>query len=581
MKIIHFIKQVFTIAIGFLVSLLFLLFITVFALSQLTPRHTNYEPTKNSVLELNMEGRIVELVPASLFGSNKGTMDLKVVKKVICQATDDRHINGIYLNLSYLQAGWPVLEEIREALLAFKKKGKTIVAYSDYYTQKSYYLASIADEIVLNPSGILEFRGLSATVDFYTNLFENIAIKPIVFRIGDYKSAVEPFCLNKMSEESKRQTRTYLNHTYAHFLTNIGLSRNITVSKLKEFAHNLSATLPEDALEATLITRIGYAQQAKDLLKEHLHKVDGTTSPPFIPYQYYATPKEATSISITHKIAVMVAEGEIIDGLTAFGYIGSKDFVKTMQAIQADTTIKAVVLRINSPGGSVLASDVMWKAIEELKKTKPVVASMSDMAASGGYYIAAPCHYIFAQPTTLTGSIGIFGILFDTTKLMQKIGIERDVVKTAPSADFLHPRTTCSETESKFMYRMLQKSYDAFLYKIAEGRGLKLEQVENLASGRIFSGIAAQQNGLVDALGGLEAAIEKAVALAALAGKYNVCYLPLPKSKLEELLKYTSISLKMEAFSMLAKEYPILNHFQIIHRHKGLQAILPYIIDVE
>lgn len=572
MNIKCFIKQVVTIAIGFLIALLSLCLIVVFTFLKLTSTHSS-QVENNSVVSFNMEGQVVECMPVSLFGSNKGMINFKVVVRAIQQAAKDNRIAAIYLDLSYLDVGWATLEEIREALLAFKKQGKTIIAYGDYYTQKSYYLASMADEIMLNPSGLLEFKGLSATVDFYTKLFENIAIKPIIFRVGTCKDAVEPFCLTKMSEESKNQTSACLQSTYDHFLTKISSVRDIKVSALKEYANNLSAALPNDALHANLITRIGYKTDAKKLLKEKLK------APSFISYKAYDASVPLSNL--VNKIAVLIAEGTIGSGSGKTGYVGAHDFVKTLKVIQKDDSVKALVLRINSPGGDVIASDIIWKAIEEFKSVKPIVASMSNMAASGGYYIAAPCHYIFAQPTTLTGSIGIFGIFFDPAKLMHKIGIYRDVVKTAPSADFLNPRVNCSELESKFVYKMLQQNYNAFLHKVSNGRGLNLSAVEKLAGGRIYTGLAAQNNGLVDELGGLEAAIAKAAALAKLTQKYSVCYLPRPKTKLEQLLSYTANNIKMEALDSLVQECPILNHYQVLSKSCGLQAMIPYTIHID
>ncbi|CCM10263.1 Protease 4 [Cardinium endosymbiont cEper1 of Encarsia pergandiella] len=572
MGIKSFIKQVFTIAIGCLISLLSLSYIVLFVLSRLTATDIS-EVASNSVLSFNMEGRVVERMPSGLFGSNKGVVNFKVVTKAIHEATKDHRISAIYLDLSYLYAGWAVLEEIREALLAFKAQGKTIIAYADGYTQKSYYLASVADEIILNPSGWLVFKGLSATIDFYTKLFEHISIKPIIFRIGACKDAVEPFCLTKMSEESKNQTKAYLESVYDHFLTKIGSTRNIAVAALKAHANNLSAVLPNDALRAHLITKIGYATDAKRLLKEKLK------SPAFVSYIHYTT-SESASNSV-NQVAVVMAEGEIVNGSSSTGYIGARGFIKTIKAIQEDSNIKAVVLRIHSPGGNVAASDIIWKAIEELKSVKPVVASMSNVAASGGYYIAASCNYIFAQPTTITGSIGIFGMLFDPAALMHKIGIYRDVVKTAPFADFLEPRLSCSEQESKFMYKVLQQSYDDFLRKVANGRGMDIASVEKLAGGRVYTGAMAQNNGLVDGLGGLESAIAKAAALAQLTDQYSICYLPRPKTKLEQLINYTTGNIKMEVLHSLVEEYPILNHYQLLSKPCGIQAILPYTIHID
>ncbi|WP_339044630.1 signal peptide peptidase SppA [Cardinium endosymbiont of Tipula unca] len=580
MKTAHFIKQVFTVAVGFFVSLLFLLLITIWGVSQLASNDSSkHEVRVNSILQLNMQGRAVELVHESLLGSNKGIIDLNLIKKAIHKAKDDSRIKAIYLELSYFDAGWAALEEIREALLSFKKQGKTIVAYGDSYSQKSYYLASVADEIVLNPSGLLEFQGLSVTIDFYTKLFENICIKPIIFRIGAYKSAIEPLCLNKMSEESRKQTGDYLSLLHEHFLKNIGLERNIKVSKLKEFAHNLSVVLPTDALYNKMITKIAYEEESKKSLVQQFNESDATVNKYFVSYKHYTHLNQQPDVA--NNIAVVVAEGQIINGVSSAGYVGASDFVRTIERVKKDPDIKAVVLRIDSPGGSVLASDIMCQAIEELKEVKPVVASMSNVVASGGYYIAAPCHYIVAQPTTITGSIGIFGILFDTTKLMQKIGIECDVVKTSPSADFLNPRTTCSQEESKFFYKILQSHYETFLQKVSKGRGLSMNKVKSLASGKVYAGTVAKQNGLVDELGGMEKAIEKAASLANLTGTYRIGCFPYPKTKLEQLLEYTSSNIKMELLSSLAEEHQILNHLQAIRKRQGWQAILPYTIDIK
>ncbi|WP_419241153.1 signal peptide peptidase SppA [Cardinium endosymbiont of Nabis limbatus] len=572
MKIKRFIKQVFTMAIGFLISLLLLSFIIVFGFLKLTSKSSK-SVENNSVVVFSMEGRVVEWMPISLFGSNKGMIDFKVVKKAIHQATKDNRIAAIYLDLSYLDVGLAALEEIREALLAFKKQGKTIIAYADHYTQKAYYLASLADEIILNPSGFLEFRGLSATFSFYTKLFENISIKPIIFRIGACKDAVEPFCLTKMSEESRNQTKAYLQSFYDHLLTKISVSRDIKVAALKEYANNLSAVLPNDALSAHLITKIGYKTDAKKLLQEKLK------SPSWISYRSYSASEAPPNL--VDNIAVLIAEGEIVNGSIRAGYVGAYDFVKILKTIQEDSNIKALVLRINSPGGDVCASDIIWKAIEEFKAIKPVVASMSNVAASGGYYIAAPCHYIFAQPTTITGSIGIFGILFDIDGLMHKIGINSDVVKTASSADFLHPRVSCSELESKFMYKMLEGNYNDFLRKVSNGRRLDLVAVEKLAGGRVYTGSVALNNGLVDELGGLEAAIAKAADLAKVTSKYGIRYFPRRKRRLEQLLYYTTDGVKVELLESLVQEYPILNHYQILSRPYGVQAMLPYTIHID
>ncbi|MBX9890015.1 MAG: signal peptide peptidase SppA [Amoebophilaceae bacterium] len=591
MRIIRFIKQVFTVAIGCMVSFFILMpmvGILFVSLSKLASKKLPYKPRENTILELKLMGNIVETVPVSLFDDKKGQSDLKVIKKVIHEATADQHIKALYIDISHMNANWAVLAEIRSALLAFKKMEKLIVAYGDCYSQKSYYLASLADEIVLNPSGYFAFQGLSATIQFYTNLLNKIAVKPVIFRIGDYKTFVEPFSLHEMSKESRQQTRSYLDYIYEHFLSQIGLARNISIPKLREYANNLSAVLPEDVLQAGLITKIGYKEETKELLKDQICKTikdkdkDKDKEVQYATYDsYYASIKQASDA--VDKVALVIVEGEIIDGSSKPGYVGANDFVNTLKTIQRNDAVKAVVLRINSPGGSVLASDAMWYAIESLKKVKPVVASMSGVAASGGYYIAAPCHYIFAQPTTLTGSIGIFGLWFDTSELMQKIGIEQDVVKTAPSADFLNPRTSCLESESRLMFKILGSNYDTFLDKVSAGRGLTIDQVRKVASGRVFAGIEAAKNGLIDELGGLEVAIEKAATLAKLNGKYTTYYMP-SKTKFQELLDLFVGNLKTKLWTILFREESFLfqqiQGMQVMHKKKGMQVMLPYKIEV-
>lgn len=582
MRVFDFFKQVLAVAIGFIFSLLFLSFLAALVVFQITSNKTPYL-TKNSVLELNLQ-QVVELSPNSILEYNNTITDLHTIQKTISRAAQDTSIKGIYLNVSNLQAGWAILEEIRNALLEFKQTKKPIIAYGNSYSQKAYYVASIADKIMLHPYGTLELKGLALTVNFFTNLLKNIGIDSTILRIGAYKSALEPFYLNKMSNESRQQTQCYLNTTYNYFLNNIGKTRKITIDKLKGLVENLAATLPTEALQANLITHVGYEQDAKSLF---MSKGLGTNPPSssqdhcFVDYYRYASIKEKnTNLS---KVAVMLAEGTITHGQSSLGYIGSKDFVNTMQALIKDSSIKAVVLRINSPGGNFFDSDVMWKAIDELKQHKPIVASMSNFAASGGYYIAAPCHYIFAQPTSLTGSIGIFYMLNDATKLMQKIGIEKDVVKTAPSADFLSPRTTCSETELKVLYKYLQQGYDAFLEKVSTGRKLDLNYVKNIASGQVFTGIAAQQNKLVDELGGLQNAIAKAADLANLTGKYAICYVPYPKSKLSILFDHIISNIKMHALFNFADKAILDKKHKIYSKnsfYENMKAIFPYDMDI-
>lgn len=580
MQLRYFVKQVFTIAAGCLLCLLALFFVLIYGISIVTSRGPSQVAT-NSVLTVNMDGHIAESMPGSLLRGNTSSINASVLREAIGQAAQDKRMCAIYLNCSYINASWAALEEIREALLAFKNKGKTVIAYGDYFTQKAYYLASVAHEIILPPSSTFDFKGFSATIYFYTKLFEKLSIKPLIFRIGNCKDAVEPFFLTQMSQESKKQTEAYMTSLYEHFLAKISVARDIAVSDLKQHADNLSAVESNDALRAGLITRIGYQTDIKKILKDQFK------SPSYITYKEYNRLQPLSTPAKADKIAVLITEGQIVPGSNSPGYIGAHEVVKILKEIEEDSAIKALVLRINSPGGSALHSDIIWKAIEEVKAVKPVVASMAGVAASGGYYIAAPCHYIFAQPNTITGSIGIFGLLFDPSVLVNKIGIDVDVVKTAPSADFLYSRFTPSDVESKCMYKSLQESYNQFLNRVATGRGLSIKDVEPLAGGRVYTGLVAQSNGLVDELGGLEAAIAKAASLANLNQKYGVCYLPRSKTKLQQLISYTRGDSQVNLLNTCLEQHPILHHLSDLNRYHTLskpylvQAMLPYTVSID
>ncbi|AWN82192.1 signal peptide peptidase SppA [Candidatus Cardinium hertigii] len=593
----RFFKQVCTIAIGCFMALMGLCLLMVYVFSFAIGTDKKYAIKESSILTLSMQGKVIEInAPedslCSLFevGKEKNrNIDLRKLKRSIQAATTDERIEAIFLKVSPLfNGGWAALEEIREALLSFKKAGKPIVAYgAPSYTNKSYYIASVADDIVLHPEGQVLFKGLAATVYFYTKLLQQLSIEPVIFRVGKCKSYVEPFCLNQMSAENRQQIEVYLSDIYNHFLGNISLARNIPVPKLKQLAHNLSAILPCDAQQAALVTKIDCEEGARELFQKQYVKTTNKKDINFIDYRNYLWDKRVAAkqdqAACKNRVAVIVAEGEIVDDRSSDpNYLGGDTFIRNIKAAQEDPTVKAVVLRINSPGGLAYVSESMWRAIEELKKTKKVVASLSDVAASGGYYMAAPCHYIFAHPTTLTGSIGIFALLFNPEPLMQKIGIEQDVVKTAPSADWGVSRIKCTLEETKLINRCLQEGYANFLYKVCKGRNMTLTQAEAVADGRVYTGKMAVANGLVDALGDLEAAVVKAAELAELTEKYETIYFPFPRSRWERLISYIDkgISGKEPMLTALQKEYPFLQQLARTRSQQGIQALLPYTVAI-
>lgn len=567
------IKQVFATLLGCILALLVfslsLVWIATRSVSHV-PKQLRLNKQLDSILVLKLSD-IHEVVPnPKLFTDDtvhymQQCSTLYSICNSIKRAGEDQKIKAIYLNLSDLHTtGLAVLEELRSSLVAFKKCGKPIVAYADEYYQANYYIASVADKIALHPGGSFMFHGFSLKTEHYANLLQKLGVSVVVSRRGRYKSAVEPYTLTKMSKEAREQHKEFLDTAYAHFLENIAKARGLSVKRLRCIACNSPIGFSTEALKQRLITDICSEKQVKLIFSRLLqtdtsaHKkegqdtgengqispeeavdVGGAGEPKYnwVPYQYYRPIKRSSSKNLP-KIAVLVCNGTIVDGAFQNRYtIGHEIFCKNVRSIMRDPSIKAVVLRVNSPGGSALPSALMAEAVEGLKESKPVVASMSNCAASGGYMVAAPCNYIFAQPTTLTGSIGVFWIAFVTQQLYEKIGITSDMVKTAPHADLLDPNAFQDEKKFSIMDRYIGEEYDRFLNHVAKCRNLKRGHLEKIASGRVFTGLAAKSNGLVDQVGGLEDAIAKAASLARLDNQeYDVVYLPRPKSKLELLL---------------------------------------------
>jgi protease-4 len=515
-------------------------------------------------------------------GEQEQVIDLLALKDVIKHAAVDSNIQGIYLEANALKAGWASLEEIRNALLSFQKSGKFIVAYGEHYTQKTYYLASLADDIVLHPEGMFPLRGLSQTVFFYKALLDQLEVAPQVFRVGEYKSAVEPFIRQDMSQASKHQSSELLNAIYDHFLANIAIARGLKKTSIRAMADALLVVMPRDACCAKLVSQVGHFDDAESLIKTKL-SLAREASINYVSFNKYALLKK-TLQSSKKQIAVLIAEGNIVDGFGAPGTIGSKDLASSLRTIREDDSIQAVVLRINSPGGSALAADVLWKELILTKARKPVVASMSDVAASGGYYLASACTHILAHPTTITGSIGIFGLFFDIHALLSnKLGITTDAVKTGSSADlFENPGRPLNNHEKTMIQKVVDKGYNTFLERVAAGRQVNKQAVARVAGGRVWTGKMAQEKGLVDELGGLETAIQVAAKLAAIGDEYAVSYWPRPQTLPEQVLSGWKNHVSSETvLSTLQANFPVFKHMQELIDMTGIQARLPYIIEIE
>jgi protease-4 len=412
--------------------------------------------------------------------------------------------------VSSLSAGMATIEEVRNALIDFKKSGKFIIAYSEVYSQGAYYLSSIADKIYLNPEGMIDFRGLSSEIMFFKGALEKLDIEAQIIKVGTYKSAVEPFILDKMSEPNKQQVSSFLGSMYDHLLSEISKSRKISKESLFSIADSAKIRAPKDALTYKMVDGLKYKDEVLDELKK-LTKIDKKKDIKSVSLEDYTAKEEIKEESSKNRIAVIYANGEIISGEGDDETIGSERISRAIRKARTDDKVKAIVLRINSPGGSALASDVIWRETVLAKKTKPVIVSMGDVAASGGYYIACAADSIFAQPNTITGSIGVFGIIPNMQKFFKnKLGITFDGVKTGKFADLGSISRPLTEGEKMIIQLEVNKVYDTFTKKVADGRKKDQNYINSIGQGRVWSGTEALNIGLVDRLGDINDAIASA-----------------------------------------------------------------------
>ncbi|SKC56695.1 signal peptide peptidase SppA [Ohtaekwangia koreensis] len=541
----------------------------------------------NSVLHLKLDAQITELqtenplegLPFSSEGPKIGLLQLK---EVIKHAKDDASIKGIYLEVSYPMAGFSTIEEIRQSLLDFRKSGKWVIAYDEVMSESAYYLASAADKIYLNPEGEVEFNGLTIEISFFKRLFDKLEIKPQIFRVGEFKSAVEPFILEKMSPENRLQLTELANSIYGFTLQRISESRNIPVEKLKEISDKMLVHNAAEAKQFGLVDELLYKDQLTENLKGRLN-LSESDDIKFIKYTKYR--KSFSSYkSSKNEIAVIVADGTIMPGKAddQQQVIGADTFVEEIRKARTDDDIKAIVIRVNSPGGEFRASDMMWREIQLAKKAKPVIASMGDYAASGGYYMAMGCDTIVAQPHTITGSIGIFGMMFDMSGFLgNKLGITFDEVKTGEFGEMYTVSRPLTEAEKNFWQKNLNDHYDTFTGKAAEGRGISVEEIKKVASGRVWSGAQATERKLVDVLGGFDDAVRIAAEKAGVADDYKIRFYPKHKAFLEQLMTQLEENAKTDAIkSELGESYIWYQQLNKIKNYQGTQARMPFEIQL-
>ncbi|HAH24692.1 MAG TPA: signal peptide peptidase SppA [Prolixibacteraceae bacterium] len=545
--------------------------------------------SSNSLLFLKFDYDIVDRAKKSPFegldfGMFQGEKEVGLNDLLDCirKAKNDDNIKGIYLNPMDIQAGMASVEEIRNALKDFKTSGKFIYAYGEYLTQKAYYLVSVADTLAMNPQGSVDFRGLGGEHTFYKKALEKLGIEVQIIRHGKFKAAVEPFILDKMSNENRLQTETYLKSIWNEMLTDISASRHLSVAELNAIADQVSSFRRADfAQQKKLVDRLKYKDQVINDLKKLTDTPDREDLNAIDIHKYVKVPEPRTQKGLARKkIAVIYASGSIDASVSGDG-IKSEDLSRTIREARRDSSIKAIVLRINSPGGSAYGSEVIWREVKLAAQSKPVIASMGDVAASGGYYIACAANTIVADRTTITGSIGIFGMIPNVQKLMtDKLGITQDVVTTNAHSDMISLTRPMTTFERDLMQQTIEDGYQTFITRVGEGRKMVIADVDAIGQGRVWAATDAKGIKLIDSYGGLTEAIALAKKMANLEN-YRIINLPKQKDTFEELMKEFSGSAKASLLKdELGENYKYYQQLHSIISEKGIMARMPYDIDI-
>ena len=576
-----------------LTGVVFFIFGIVALLGMTFSEPTATQVTPHSVMMLQLKGSLTERSQedplAFLLGDTYQGYGLNDVLAAIRKAKEHPDIEGIYIQAGYLNAGFASLEEIRNALLDFKESGKSIVTYADTYTQGLYYLSSVADKVLLNPKGMIEWKGLAASPVFYKELLEKVGVEMQVFKVGTYKSAVEPYIATEMSDANREQVSMYIHSIWQHMVKQVAEARQQTPQRLNEAADEMLMFQPaEKCLTYGLADALVYKDEVEDLLKQQC----GLSEDDEVNYLSLEAMKHLQNAQPKDKsgqiVAVYYASGQIVDyavesPLTAGNepMIVANKVIADLKKLQKNDDVKAVVLRINSPGGSAYASEQIWHAVSQLKREKPVIVSMGDYAASGGYYMACNADTIVAQPTTLTGSIGIYGMFPNTQKLTEKLGVHFDGVKTNRYADFGSFGRGLNEGEKGLMQRYVNEGYDLFLTRCANGRLMTKEAVDKVAQGRVWTGADALECGLVDVLGGLDTAIGIA-ARKAQVESYTLQAFPKQSGFLEALLEMnpTEYLQRMYLGGQAAELYSTLQQINHWDCYDPIQAIVPYDLSI-
>lgn len=579
-----FLKYFLAVIAGSMVSAFFFLMGLVIFISILASSSSQeVKVDDNSLLVLDINGPVIERASDDPFEQIVSELSgqiapagLNQILASIKKAKEDDRIKGIYIESGLLMAGYATIEEIRNALIDFRESGKFVYSYAPVYTQGAYYLATAGDKIYLNPTGMLDFQGLSASYTFYKGTLEKLGIEMQIFKHGEFKSAVEPYILEKLSDAARHQSEVYLNSIWNHVLAKVADSRSLNMEALNQTASQAPVLMEDSLLLASgLIDGFKYKDEVLSELKsltgieekEDLNAINvGKYSSVYLPGKKKGLEK--------NKIAVIYAEGAIDGGSS--GGIQSDDLSRTIREARRDSSIKAVVLRINSPGGSGLGSEIIWREVKLTKEVKPVIVSMGDLAASGGYYIACAADSIVAHPSTLTGSIGVFGMIPNTEDLLKKIGVTTDRVKTNEFADFPVLDRPFSANEKQLMQGYIERFYGVFLKRCADGRKTTVAAIDEVGEGRVWSGENALSINLVDKLGGIDDAIAIAAGMAELES-YRLVELPEVLTPIEQIMKSMSENASARIGSLLlGEQYQVLKTINDLQTAHPVQARLPF-----
>lgn len=541
----------------------------------------------NTILYINFSQPINDRTPTpSLFDAlspeKSDAIGLNDILKNLEKAKVDPNIDGIYMELSFVQAGISKLEEIREAMIDFKKSGKFIITYSEYMSQGAYYLSTVSDKIYLNPKGMLLFKGLNAQVIFYKGLLEKLSVEAQIVRHGQFKSAVEPYMLDKMSKASRKQTQTYINSIWNSMLRSIAKSRNLEVSDLNKIADNLEIFNPELILKNGLIDGLKYKDEVLLEMKELLG-IDQDSDISSMSLSKYSNSPSIEINKGRDRITIIYANGTMMAGEGNDDYIGSYGISRAIRKARTDDRVKAIVFRINSGGGDMIASEVIRREIELATKVKPVIASYGDVSASGGYWATCQATKIIAKETCLTGSIGIYGMMPNIQGLLnEKLGITIDNVNTNDNSDFINISRPLSNYEKAVLQANVEKGYENFIELVANARGLRKSFIDSIGQGRVWSGKDALELGLIDEYGGLKKAIELAAEAAEL-DTYRIRELPAQKDPIQELLQnYMGSTAQTKIMkNELGEAYKYVKIIKKFSSIKGIQARLPFEIIIE